>query len=65
MNEPTSTPVVALEFLTGNEPTSLNATQEWLMPHASLITSLWWVLWVTVIVFMVSTYIIKPLLHKA
>lgn len=56
--------VIALRELLGNEATSLTVSQKTLEPFVGEITFFWWCMWVVVLVFLMVTYIIKPLLKK-
>ncbi len=57
-------PLLELHQLQGNEPTTLNALQTALSPHLTTIIALWWVVWMGVLVFMITSYIIKPILKN-
>ncbi len=56
--------IIVLKELLGNEATDLNASQKALEPFVENITFFWWCVWVAVLVFLILTYIIKPLLKK-
>lgn len=56
--------LIILDFLTGNEPATLFPLQVFLQNHLAVITIFWWIIWISVIVFLVSYYILFPLLKN-
>jgi hypothetical protein len=54
-------PLLVLKELSGNDPTALSPFQKFLAQHLATLEALWWTLWVTVLVYLVVCYIIKPL----
>ena len=59
-----TSPLVELNQLQGNEPASLHPLQTTLLPHVTTITNIWWVMWMGVLVFIITSYIIKPILKN-
>ncbi len=53
-----------LDSLSGNEPAQLNTFQTWLEPNVDVVVIVWWVVWVSVLVFLILNYIIKPTLQN-
>lgn len=64
MDYSTTTDVIVLDFLRGNELSQLSLLQLFLQEHLTAITIIWWTIWISVIVFLVTYYIIFTLLKK-
>jgi len=64
MNASTTNELVVLNFLQGNEPLQLFPLQLFIQEHFTVIIAIWWTIWISVIVFLISYYIIFPLLQN-
>ncbi|NQV93102.1 hypothetical protein HQ403_01230 [Candidatus Kaiserbacteria bacterium] len=59
----TSLNFIVLQGLNGNEPVSLYPLQNLLLPFASELVALWWVVWMGVILFLFIKFIVLPLVR--
>ncbi len=51
--------IIELRELRGNLPTTLNETQQALLPYEGVMQMLWWGVWIITLVFILSRVIIK------
>lgn len=56
--------LLVLDFLTGNEPATRYPLQIFLQDYVPEITLFLWFVWISTIVFLVSYYILFPLLRN-
>jgi len=56
--------LIILEGLEGNPPTTLNATQEALVPYLDSVVFFWWTVWFLVLGIVFIKNIIIPFLYK-
>lgn len=63
MNDP-SVRTVTLRGLEGNPTSHLNALQLAIAPHLDLMVAFWWIVWITTLLYLLSTYILIPLLVR-
>ena len=52
---------IVLKGLEGNPPAELNAVQLFLEPYVNYIIAFWWILWWSVLIYMVVRYLVLPL----
>jgi hypothetical protein len=56
--------LIILERLGGNEPTSLNALQNFLEPRVDLLQVFWAVVWLLVLAWVIAHFLLFPLIGK-
>jgi hypothetical protein len=54
-------PIIALKSLEGNSPPSLNAVQQFLLPHLPLLETMLWCLWWGTLAYVVIRHLAIPL----
>jgi hypothetical protein len=62
--DPVEQQLIVIPGLEGNEPTVLTPLQEAFVPFIPLITDLWWTMWFTTIIFIVTQFVLLPLFRK-
>jgi hypothetical protein len=58
-------PIIVVRRLEGNDPTSLNALQEFLVPHLGVISLAWWGVWFLTLGYLCYVYLITPFLTSS
>jgi hypothetical protein len=64
MDNSVDIPIVVLKPLAGNSPAKLNAVQQFLLPHLSLLETMLWCLWWTILGYLVLRYLVAPLIKR-
>ena len=57
-----TTTYIVLRGEQGSHPATLTPSQEFLLPYSGMLTTFWWVLWVATLIYVVSRFVIIPLL---
>jgi hypothetical protein len=61
MDKNADLPIIALKPLEGNSPPSLNAVQQFLLPHLGLLETMLWFLWWGILAYVVIRHLAIPL----
>jgi hypothetical protein len=61
MDKNADLPIIALKPLEGNSPPSLNAVQQFLLPHLGLLETMLWCLWWGILAYVVIRHLAIPL----
>jgi hypothetical protein len=62
--DPFQEQLIVMPGLEGNEPAALTPLQEAFVPFVPTIIDLWWTMWFTTIIFVVTWFVILPLFRK-
>jgi hypothetical protein len=64
MDKSADLPIIALRQLAGNSPPSLNAVQQFLLPHLPFLEAMLWCLWWGILAYLVIRYLAVPLAKR-
>ena len=56
--------LIVLQVLEGNAPTGLNTMQSFVEPHVPALVSIWWAIWIVVLVCMFYRFVLSPLFRN-
>jgi hypothetical protein len=56
--------LIVIPGLEGNPPVTPTPLQNAMMPYVPVIEIFWWCIWIGVLVYVATFYIVKPLLRK-